>query len=186
MTLAWGDSCLCVFGVCPLPDHRLWYGFQTGRDLDPLLPLLSPRVREHVEVVWAELSRVRQLHGRDEVGTKYLHRQQGGTRRGEESEVWWNVKINKTAKIYVHTLVLGCSRAKFCSEDDAFLLLCYFNLHIGSIGNHVWLDKTRAEHDKVSLPDERKKLGIAIQYHLHAVSINMIINSDCSWVSHYR
>ena len=79
---AWviGCSCMCVVcvSVCVLPDHRLWYGLQAGRDLHPLLPLLSPRVREHVEVVRAELSRVRQLHGRDEVGTKYLHRE-GGT-----------------------------------------------------------------------------------------------------------
>lgn len=70
--------CVVCVSVCVLPDHRLRYGLQAGRDLHPLLPLLSPRVREHVEVVWAELSRVRQLHGRDEVGTKYLHRE-GGT-----------------------------------------------------------------------------------------------------------
>lgn len=64
-----------------LPDHRLWYGLQAGRDLYPFLPLLSPWVREHIEVVRAELGRVRQLHGRDEVGTKHLHRERGRKRR---------------------------------------------------------------------------------------------------------
>lgn len=72
--------------VCILPDSRLWYGFQIGRDLDALLPLLSPGVREHVEVVRAELSRVRQLHGRDEVGTEHLRRGEGSERRVEGRE----------------------------------------------------------------------------------------------------
>lgn len=55
-----------------LPDNGLRYGFQAGRYLHPLLPLLPPGVRQHVEVVWAELGRVRQLHGRDEVGAEHL------------------------------------------------------------------------------------------------------------------
>lgn len=80
--------CVVCVSVCVLPDHRLWYGLQAGRDLHPLLPLLSPRVREHVEVVRAELSRVRQLHGRDEVGTKYLHRE-GGTSVVYMSGIHW-------------------------------------------------------------------------------------------------
>lgn len=74
----------CMRLVCVLPDHRLWYGLQAGRDLHSFLPLLSPRVREHVEVVRAELGRVRQLHGRDEVGTEYLHREKN--RRGERKK----------------------------------------------------------------------------------------------------
>ena len=85
----WPLVCVCVWCVV-LPDHRLWYGLQAGRDLHSLLPLLSPGVREHVEVVRAELGRVRQLHGRDEVGTKYLHREEKQKRREEDRKVWLN------------------------------------------------------------------------------------------------
>lgn len=48
-------------------------------------------------------------------------------------------------------------------RTDICIHTCFgvFNLRIGSIGNYVCLDKTRVEHDKVSLPD-KKKLGIAI------------------------
>ena len=60
-----------------LPDHRFRYGLQAGRDLNALLPLLPPGVRQHVEVVRTQLGRVWQLHGRDEVGAEHL--------RGEHS-----------------------------------------------------------------------------------------------------
>lgn len=62
----------CVIEFLVLPDHRLWYGLQVSRNLHSLLPLLPPGVRQHVEVIRAELGRVRQLHGRDEVGAKNL------------------------------------------------------------------------------------------------------------------
>lgn len=105
--------------------------------------------------------------------------------RGERKKVKFGEmlkKTKKTAKIYVYTLVLGCSRAKFCLEDDAFF--CYFNLHIGSIGNYVCLGKTQVEHGKVPLPD--KKIRYCNSCYLHAVSININISSDCSCFSHYR
>lgn len=63
-------------GEIVLPDHRLRYGFQAGWDLHPLLPLLSPRVWQHIEVVWAKLRRVWQLHGRDKVRTENLEKQE--------------------------------------------------------------------------------------------------------------
>lgn len=94
--------------VCILPDRRLWYGFQIGRDLDALLPLLSPGVREHVEVVRAELSRVRQLHGRDEVGTEHLRRGEGGERREGGRE-----ESGQNSNSYTHKSVL---RGKFNLE----------------------------------------------------------------------
>lgn len=94
--------------VCILPDRRLWYGFQIGRDLDALLPLLSPGVREHVEVVRAELSRVRQFHGRDEVGTEHLRRGEGSERREERGE-----ESGQNSNSYTHKSVL---RGKFNLE----------------------------------------------------------------------
>lgn len=92
--------------VCILPDSRLWYGFQIGRDLDALLPLLSPGVREHVEVVQAELSRVRQLHGRDEVGTEHLRRGEGRERREEGREESGHAHICFTEQIQLGSCVL--------------------------------------------------------------------------------
>lgn len=59
-----------------LPGHGLRDGPGAHGHLDPLLPLLSPGVRQHVVLVGAQLVGVVQLHGGDQVCPKHLGRRE--------------------------------------------------------------------------------------------------------------
>lgn len=54
-------------GLTGSPHHGLWNGLCPGRHLHTFLPFLPPRVRQDIIVIRAELVRVWDLHGCDQV-----------------------------------------------------------------------------------------------------------------------
>lgn len=99
-----------------LPGHRLGDGPRAHWHLDPLLPLLSPGVRQHVVLVRVQLVGVMELHGSDQVCSEHLDREREGS-----LTLGICILLQSTVSCRV-TMVLPCNQVTVSTENQSDLL----------------------------------------------------------------
>ena len=99
-----------------LPGHRLGDGPRAHWHLDPLLPLLSPGIRQHVVLVRVQLVGVMELHGSDQVCSKHLDRERKGS-----LTLGICILLQSTGSCRV-TMVLPCNQVTVSTENQSDLL----------------------------------------------------------------
>ena len=98
-----------------LPGHRLGDGPRAHWHLDPLLPLLSPGVRQHVVLVRVQLVGVMELHGSDQVCSEHLDREREGS-------LTLGICILQSTVSCRVTMVLPCNQVTVSTENQSDLL----------------------------------------------------------------